>query len=100
MRAEAARTIAELEVRIDDVVAARADANVDDEHDPEGATIAFERSQAAALRQAASRRLAEIDEALARVDLGTYGICAVCGQPIAPARLAARPFASRCVVHS
>jgi RNA polymerase-binding transcription factor DksA len=100
MRSETALAAAELDARIDHVVTARADANVDDEHDPEGATIAFERSQAAALQQAARRRLAEIDDALDRLDRGTYGLCTVCGQPIPPARLAARPFASRCVRHS
>ncbi len=100
LRAEARSTIAELDARIAGVVAARADANVDDEHDPEGATIAFERSQAAALRAAAERRLVEIDAALHRVAAGTYGVCAVCGEPIPAARLAARPFATRCIRHS
>jgi RNA polymerase-binding transcription factor DksA len=100
LREETVAAIAELDARIEGVVAARAGANVDDEHDPEGATIAFERSQAAALREAAQRRLAEIDAALDRVARGTYGVCAVCGEPIAPARLAARPFATRCIRHS
>ena len=100
LREEATAAIAELDARIDGVVSARNGANVDDEHDPEGATIAFERSQADALRRAAQRRLTEIDEALGRVAHGTYGVCAVCGEPIPAARLAARPFATRCVRHS
>jgi DnaK suppressor protein len=100
LRAETVAGLAELGLRIDAVTAARADANTDDEHDPEGATIAFERSQADALRQAAARRLEEIDAALDRVAAGTYGRCVVCGEPIPAARLAARPFAATCLRHA
>ncbi|MGN6446119.1 TraR/DksA family transcriptional regulator [Amnibacterium sp.] len=103
LRALRDETAAELRAageRIDAMTAARADANSDDEHDPEGATIGFEWSQADALRTALRRRLAEVDAALARVDDGTYGVCAVCGDPIAPARLAARPTTDRCIRHA
>jgi DnaK suppressor protein len=75
------------------VVAASADSNADDEHDPEGSTIAFEREQLAALIEQGEQHLAEIDAARARVDAGTYGVCEVCGTPIARARLEARPVA-------
>ena len=81
----------------DEMVAASRDTNADDEHDPEGATIAFERAQLAALRRQAVEHLAEVDAALGRLDDGTYGVCDRCGQPIAPARLEARPTARRCV---
>ena len=84
----------------DEVVAASRDTNADDEHDPEGATIAFERSQADALRVAARARLADIDAALERVAAGTYGRCVVCGAPIPEARLQARPFAATCLAHA
>ncbi|WP_414640600.1 TraR/DksA family transcriptional regulator [Amnibacterium sp.] len=100
LRAETLASLAELGVRIDAVTAARADANTDDEHDPEGATIAFERSQADALRQAARIRLGEIDAALARVDAGTFGRCVVCGAVIPAGRLQARPFAATCLAHA
>lgn len=83
-----------------DVVDAARGANVDDEHDPEGTTIAFERAQLEALGAAATRRLAEIDAALARVAAGTYGRCAVGGEPLDDARLEARPTATTCVAHS
>lgn len=39
----------------------------------------------------------EIDAALARIDAGTYGICAVCGEPIPEERLAAVPYATLCL---
>jgi len=79
------------------IVDASADSNADDEHDPEGSTIAFERSQVGALIEQAERRIAEIEAARARVDAGTYGRCEVCGEPIADERLEARPVARTCV---
>ena len=79
------------------IIDATADSNSDDEHDPEGSTIAFERAQVLALLDGASARLAEIDEALGRLDDGSYGRCAACAGPIAPARLAARPSATLCI---
>lgn len=83
-----------------DVVDAARDANVDDEHDPEGATIAFERAQLEALAGDARAALAEVDAALRRLDDGTYGICAVGGEPIPAERLAVRPTATTCVRHA
>jgi RNA polymerase-binding transcription factor DksA len=79
------------------VVAASADSNADDEHDPEGATIAFERSQVTALIQQAERHLDDIDAARSRLEAGVYGLCQRCGQQISPARLEARPTARVCV---
>jgi DnaK suppressor protein len=81
----------------DSVVAASLDTIADDEHDPEGATIAFERSQIGALVAQAREHLAEIDRAVARVDDATYGTCERCGSPIPDGRLEARPTARRCV---
>jgi DnaK suppressor protein len=43
------------------------------------------------------RDIAAIDAALGRIDNGSYGICAVCGEGIAEARLAAMPTTTRCV---
>jgi RNA polymerase-binding transcription factor DksA len=81
----------------DGVVAASRSSNADDEHDPEGATIAFERQQVVALLDAARRRLADVEAALERRDTGGYGVCEVCGRPIAAERLAVRPSARTCV---
>ena len=90
-------TVLSLGRDLDGMVAASAGANADDEHDPEGATIAFERQQVAALLEQARRRLADVDAALARREAGGYGICETCGRPIAPERLAARPAARTCI---
>ena len=75
------------------VEASRA-SNADDEHDPEGATIAFERAQVDATIADIRRQLAELDAALGRVNDGTFGICVVCGLPIPAARIEARPSAT------
>ena len=91
------RRLAALTGDFDAVVAASLDSNADDEHDPEGATIAFERSQVSALARQARDHLAEIDAAVARLEAGTYGVCERCGQPIAAGRLEARPTARLCI---
>lgn len=41
--------------------------------------------------------LTEVQQALKRIDNGTYGICVVCGQAIPEKRLQAIPWAARCV---
>ena len=49
-----------------------------------------------ALMEMESETLKKIDEALRRLEAGTYGDCAECGQKIAEARLKALPFANTC----
>ena len=87
----------ELRPGLQEVVEASADSNADDEHDPEGSTIAFERSQLKALIHQAEVHLADIEDARARVRGGRYGLCERCGQPISAARLEARPVARTCI---
>jgi RNA polymerase-binding transcription factor DksA len=89
--------LASLTGDFNDVVEAARDANGDDEHDPEGATIAYERAQVAALVLQAQAHLEEVEAALGRLDAGTYGICERCGKPIADARLEVRPAARTCI---
>ena len=79
------------------VVAASLDTNADDEHDPEGATIAFERSQIGALVRQVRHHLAEVEAALGRVDAGAYGVCERCGSAVGDARLEALPAARLCI---
>jgi len=96
-RRQALRRLAALTGDFKDVVEAARDSNGDDEHDPEGATIAFERAQVAALVEQVQHHLAEVESAIDRLADGTYGICQRCGQPIVAARLEARPTARTCV---
>jgi RNA polymerase-binding transcription factor len=92
--------IAELEREFGAIVASASEGSAggDDEHDPEGATIAFERQHVAALVEQARVHLTEIDAALRKVDYGTYEICDICGGSIGAERLAARPASLTCVV--
>jgi RNA polymerase-binding transcription factor DksA len=100
LRAERRDTVAQIDTLsavVEGIVTAQTGANNDDEHDPEGQTIAYERAQAGALLQRARDRLAAIDEALRRVDDDSYGRCERCGQPIDPERLAALPATRTCI---
>ena len=97
LRAEAEAEAATLDRDLQALFAASRDSNADDEHDPEGATIGFERAQLTALLAASRQRVAEVDDALRRLAAGAYGVCEVCDRPIMPERLVARPFARRCV---
>jgi DnaK suppressor protein len=96
-RAATQARIEALQADVDAIVGSASSTTGDDEHDPEGATIGFERAQALALLAQARHHLTEIDAALTRIADGSYGTCVVCGQPIAPERLAARPTATYCV---
>jgi len=96
-RAGALRRVAVLEREFAALAEAASADDTDDEHDPEGATLAFERQHTAALLERARDQLAAIDAALERVRDGRYGRCDRCGQPIGSDRLAARPAALTCV---
>ncbi len=96
-RAGTVARIAALTRDFDDIVDASRFVATDDEHDPEGATIAFERAQVQALLRQAREHLDDLDRALERLRDGTYGTCERCGQPIAAARLQIRPTARTCV---
>ena len=89
--------LASLEREFAGIVEAARGAGTDDEHDPEGATLAFERQHVAALAQAAREHVSDIGAALGRLADGSYGTCQACGQPIGAERLAARPAARTCI---
>jgi len=86
-----------LQRELADVISSASSTTGDDEHDPEGPTIGFERAQAQALLDQAVATLGELDAALERRRAGAYGRCADCGRPIGDERLAARPAARRCI---
>jgi DnaK suppressor protein len=96
-RARAVRRAAALEREFAQLAEAASAGGTDDEHDPEGATLAFERQHTAALLEQAREQVAAIDAALGRLAGGRYGVCDRCGQPIGEDRLAARPAALTCV---
>src|SRR5438067_936080 len=88
-RAAVAEQLASLSHDFDGIVQASRESNADDEHDPEGATIAFERSQVNALIDQARLHLSDLDHALERLRAGTYGVCERCGNAISAERLEA-----------
>jgi DnaK suppressor protein len=98
-REQALHQIAELEHEFAAIVtsASEGSAGGDDEHDPEGATVAFERQHIAALLAQAREHLAAVGAALRKVDSGIYEICDKCGGAIGEERLAARPASLVCV---
>jgi RNA polymerase-binding transcription factor DksA len=96
-RSAALRRLTALEAEFAGIVESAGQAGTDDEHDPEGATIAFERQHVVALIGSAREQLTEIEAALGRLDQGSYGTCERCGQPIGAGRLAARPAAWLCI---
>jgi len=96
-REETLARLGQLTADFDELVAATVNSNDDDEHDPEGSTLAFERSQVDSLVQQAKHHLAELEAATARLADGTYGVCESCGLPIPADRLEARPVARTCV---
>jgi DnaK suppressor protein len=96
-RVDTAAQIASLSAAVGEMIAAATDVATDDEHDPEGTTIAFERAQASALLALARTRLTDIDAALDRLRAGTYGMCERCGEPVGVERLQARPAARTCI---
>ena len=97
LRADALARVAALDSAMAELRRDRSADSADDEHDPEGVPLSAEWARLAGLSDAANRDLAEIDEALARWDAGTYGICSDCGRGIPLERLRARPAATRCV---
>jgi RNA polymerase-binding transcription factor DksA len=92
-----AATEAALVAELEAIIEASALSNSDDEHDPEGATVGFERARVASQLEAARRRLSELDEAAERLGTAAFGTCRQCGKTIAFERLAVHPTAMTCV---
>jgi DnaK suppressor protein len=97
---ERAQTVEQVDALVrsfDEIVEAATDVATDDEHDPEGHTIAYERQQVAGLLRDTRSYLVEINSAVGRVDAGTYGTCESCGVIIGDDRLDALPAARTCI---
>jgi len=68
-----------------------------DDHIADSATETYMRELDDGLGENVEHLLAEIDDALRRIEDGTYGVCVVCGRPIGEERLAAVPYATLCI---
>ena len=89
--------IANLQASFAGIVDAAELTSTDDEHDPEGTTIAYERAQVSALLTQAGHDLVALEAALERLDNGAIETCEVCGGPIAFERLLALPGVRVCI---
>lgn len=63
----------------------------------DAAAITAERTERLGIADSLKDMLESVDNALAHIEDGTYGVCEECGKPISPARLEARPFSLLCV---
>jgi DnaK suppressor protein len=97
LRATTIGRAASLASSFEGIVEATRDVATDDEHDPEGHTIAWERQQVAALLDETKHALAAIEAAMQRLNVGQYGMCTNCGLAIATERLDALPATPTCV---
>lgn len=66
-------------------------------HPADEATDVFLREQSLALNNNAADLIAQIDDALTRINAGAYGICDRCGREIGAERLEAKPYARLCI---
>ena len=97
LRTATSRRAASLTSSFDGIVEAASDVATDDEHDPEGHTIAWERQQIAALLDETRSMLTAVEAAEQRLSDGLYGTCTTCGFEIAAERLDALPATPTCV---
>lgn len=67
-----------------------------DNHPADIGSETFERSKDMAVRGSLETRLRDVEEALGRLDAGTYGVCQVCGRAIDEERLQAMPETPYC----
>jgi RNA polymerase-binding protein DksA len=68
-----------------------------DNHLADSATATLNREIDYSLEENSGHVLTAIDEALERIESGTFGTCGRCGKPIAEERLDAIPYANRCI---
>jgi len=69
----------------------------DDHHPADAATDTFDRSKDFAIDENYKDIIEQINDALRKIDGGTYGMCDRCGTPINPDRLRAIPYATLCI---
>ncbi len=68
-----------------------------DEENADAGTFTFERERDLSIENNVRDLMGKIDRALAKMDDGTYGLCARCGKPIERARLKALPYVDLCL---
>ena len=91
---------ADLLARIDELtVGGEVDLEFDDDFADRG-LVASEQGENHALADSLQAQLDQVETAIARIDDGSYGTCAICGGAISTERLQAVPASSRCIEHA
>ncbi len=95
LQAEQSRLVARLgELHADDL------AESQDDNFADGGQVAAEQDEIMTLATDLRTQLDDVQRALGKLDAGTYGLCEVCGEPIADDRLEALPAARFCMLHA
>jgi DnaK suppressor protein len=86
-----------LQRRAGDAIADLLDCSVCASDQLDQTTLELDRDITIRMRDRESKLIRKIKDALGRIEDGSYGICEMCGEQIALARLKARPVASLCI---
>ena len=68
-----------------------------DQNFADSSQVTAERGEVEVLLGSLRESLSQVEDALRKLDEGSYGLCERCGKAIGPARLEARPEARRCI---
>jgi RNA polymerase-binding transcription factor DksA len=100
VRGELEAERARLRKHVEELAASSDAAPAHDENFADSGQVAAEMGEAKALANSLRDQLDDVEAALAALDEGRYGLCEVCGEPIAEARLEAMPTTRRCIQHA
>jgi DnaK suppressor protein len=89
-----------LRKHVDELAASSSVAPAHDENFADSGQVAAEMGEAKALANSLRDQLDDVEAALAALDEGRYGLCEVCGDAIAEARLEVMPTTRRCILHA
>lgn len=89
-----------LRKHVEELAADNAQAPAHDENFADSGQVAAEVGEARALANSLREQLDDVEAALTALDEGRYGLCEVCGEPIAEPRLEAMPTTRRCIQHA
>lgn len=91
------REIADLDADLSESLEDSSEESPYDQHMAETAGVTLDREIDLTLQENARARIAQIEQALVKLESGSYGACDKCGKPISEDRLNAAPFATLCI---
>lgn len=97
LKEERERTVFEIDRLKEELQEEIEPASATDDDAADAAAAIYERGKTISLIHSRQEHLRELDDALERVEEGTYGICVRCGQEIAEERLEIVPEAALCI---